>query len=245
MVGDISDEMESRQDQAPERKGPLCPGSLALTFPQLIAQAINLRMDHRDLVRLRPTYDLAERLVDGLYRPEGRPSINHLVRTASILMAQAQSIQVVIGGMLHAAYLRGENARLTDREYLQEQVGTEVEALVWDYANLNRVSRRQMLTEHLQNLDSCGAERRSALVIKCADELENHLDLGVLYRKHFRHWQRIEQFGNLFVELAIRLGLPDLGQLLRDMYDATLSHSVPEEVISHYEASYELRHIGF
>jgi len=213
--------------------GPVGMRSFAMTFPQLIAQAMDLGMDKRTLGLLRRAYDLAERMVDGMYRPQGMPFINHLVRTASILMAQGQPIEVVIAGMLHGVYLldrfegsRRRKARPADRAYLQQALGQGVEALVWGYAHPGWHSRK-MIEEHLGKLDSYRADKRSILVIKLANELEDYLDLAMLYRDHFPYRQKIEEYGDLCVEMAVRLGLPELGQALREAYDATCRTACP------------------
>src|SRR5574341_348547 len=128
--------------------------SFAMTFPQLVNQALKLGIDESTIKLLRHVYDIAERMVDGLYRAQGTPFINHLVRTASILMAYRQPMEVVIAGMLHGVYLmnlfegsRRREIRPADRAYLQEHFGHKVESLVWDYAQLPW-GRRDIVQEH-------------------------------------------------------------------------------------------------
>jgi hypothetical protein len=66
--------------------------SFALTYPQLMNQAIAAALDTEAVVRLRATYELAERFADGVYRPQGEPFLCHLVRTASIVLAEGQPL---------------------------------------------------------------------------------------------------------------------------------------------------------
>lgn len=219
--------------------------SFALTFPQLIAQAIDLGMDERGLGLLRCGHDLAERTVDGMYRPQGMPFINHLVRTASIVMAQGQPIDVIIAAMLHGVYMldgfedsRRRRIRPADRAFLQREVGQKAETLVWGYAHLGW-HRRNVIEEHLAKLDSYDADTKAELVIKLANELEDHLDLAALFRIGFPYRKKIEEYGELCATMAVRLGLPGLAQALKEAYDATLSYSVPEVVIRDYRNVYE------
>src|ERR1700675_5065431 len=88
--------MLSHGKGTPAGSGSLSRRSFAMTFPQLIDQAMALGMEEISLVLLRRGHDLAERMVDGLYQPQGTPFIAHLVRTASVVMAQGQPIEVVI-----------------------------------------------------------------------------------------------------------------------------------------------------
>jgi len=50
---------------------------------------------------------MAARLMNGGFRPCGRPFINHLVGTAAVLLRYDLRIEVVIAGLLHAAYSHG------------------------------------------------------------------------------------------------------------------------------------------
>jgi (p)ppGpp synthase/HD superfamily hydrolase len=243
--------MLSQGEGTPAASGSLNRRSFAMTFPQLIDQAMALGMEEHSLVLLRRGHDLAERMVDGMYRPQGMPFITHLVRTASIVMAQGQPIEVVIAGLLHGVYLlhrfegsRRRKARPANRAYLQREVGQAAEALVWGYAHLGWHGRK-VIEEHLEKLASYGADRRSVLVIELANELEDHLDLAVLYRRHFPYRRRIEEYGNVCVNMAVRLGLPELGQALREAYDATLAHNLPQGVIREYTNAYELPRCHF
>lgn len=57
-----------------------------------------------DLALLSNAYFVAQALVDGGYRSCGRPFINHLTGTASVLLRYGFRIEIVAAGLLHAAY---------------------------------------------------------------------------------------------------------------------------------------------
>jgi hypothetical protein len=57
-----------------------------------------------ELALLSSAYQLAHALADGGYRPCGRPFVDHLVGTASVLVRYGFRIDVVAAGLLHAAY---------------------------------------------------------------------------------------------------------------------------------------------
>ena len=77
----------------------------ALTYPQLMNQGIAQGLREEELARLRQAYNVAEQFAAGFYRGQGVPFICHLVRTASIVLAERQPIEAVVASMLHAAYL--------------------------------------------------------------------------------------------------------------------------------------------
>ena len=140
------------------RPAPELRCALALTYPQLMNQAIAAAVDADALVRLRATYELAERLADGVYRPQGEPLLCHLVRTASIVLAEDQPLPVVQAALLHAAYsLRarvGEaNEHGSRRAWLRTAAGPEVEQLVFAYDQLPWNSSAQ-LKRHVEGFAS-------------------------------------------------------------------------------------------
>jgi (p)ppGpp synthase/HD superfamily hydrolase len=62
--------------------------------------------DERQLVF--ESYELGMHLFCGLYLPSGKPFIDHLVGTASILVSLRMSAHIVAAGLLHAAYIHGD-----------------------------------------------------------------------------------------------------------------------------------------
>ena len=62
--------------------------SYAMTYPQLMNQAIAAGWEMNELCALRVAYALSEDLCDGLHRPHGTPFLCHLVRTAQAMGAR-------------------------------------------------------------------------------------------------------------------------------------------------------------
>lgn len=218
----------------------------AFTFPQLVAQAMELGRGDDNIARLHTGYDLAERMADGLYRSQGCPFINHLVRTSSIVLAHGGSINQALAAMLHSAYMldcfhfsRRRAFRPKDRDYLSNAVGADVEGIVWEYYRLGW-GKRELITAHVENLPSYGPVIKSVLFARLANELEDYLDLAVQYRASYSYRNRIASFGGLCIELANRLGVPDLGQALKEAYDATLSRQIPAVAVREHINAYEL-----
>ncbi|RTL56984.1 MAG: glycosyltransferase [Rhodocyclaceae bacterium] len=60
-----------------------------------------------ELALLNEACALASRLLDGGFRPCGRPFVNHLIGTACVLVRYDLRIETVVAGLLHAAYTHG------------------------------------------------------------------------------------------------------------------------------------------
>lgn len=60
----------------------------ALTYPQLMNQALSCDLSDSELLQLHRAHEFAQLFADGIYRAQGVPLLSHLVRTASILLAE-------------------------------------------------------------------------------------------------------------------------------------------------------------
>ncbi len=212
------------------------PQSFALTYPQLMNQALSGGVSEEDLIRLRRAYELAEELFDGFYRGQGMPFICHLVRTASILLAEKQPIDVVSAGLLHSAYLIGQfedgvcgRRTVRHREQLVERVGIKVEGLIADYQALPWKSRFTF-EELFRKQDTYEVPKRHLLAMRLANELEDYLDLSMAYRGLFPFRERIKDCGPLVIELARRLGLSLIADGLEEAYAAHMNFELPQTV---------------
>lgn len=90
--------------------------------------------------RVRTVYELAVPAFAAQYRASGKPFIAHLVGTASVLASRAERTDMIVAGLLHAAYMTGDfgfhpGRRRSPRQraYLRERVGAATEALIARY----------------------------------------------------------------------------------------------------------------
>jgi hypothetical protein len=67
-------------------------------------QAIARGYGRDEIGRIEASADYATTLYDGLYRPDGRPFLNHAIGTASALVRYELQADIVQAGLLHAAY---------------------------------------------------------------------------------------------------------------------------------------------
>ena len=160
----------------------------ALTYPQLVNQAVAHGWDDATVGRLRCAYMFAERMTDGLYRGQGVPLICHLVRTASIVLAEGGQPDAVMAAMLHAAPMlhlfggsRRRKTRERDWDTLCDAAGESVTRLVQAYEAFPW-GCASALENHLQQLDRYDAETRTVLLMRMANELEDFIDGGMRYR---------------------------------------------------------------
>lgn len=83
---------------------PMKEGNLRQTLTGLMELAVSKGYKARDLERIETSHWNALRLSNGGYRPCGRPFINHLVGTASVLVHYGFETRLVEAALLHAAY---------------------------------------------------------------------------------------------------------------------------------------------
>jgi hypothetical protein len=83
------------------------PRDIRQTLSGLFELAESKRYQAQEFEMLKRAYQTALIYANGLYRPCGRPFINHLVGTASVLVHYDFKATVVAAGMLHAAYTHG------------------------------------------------------------------------------------------------------------------------------------------
>ena len=185
-----------------------------------------------DLVRVRAAYDLAIRLFTGRFRGSGKPFVSHLVGTASVLGSLHQPVAVVAAGLLHATYTQGEFGTgiggISDakRRVVREAIGAEIEELIALYTTLPW--NRSSLPDLARDPESRDAKDRTVLVMRLANELDDHLDLGMLYRHDAARCRRaIGEYLHLTVDMAQRLAFPELAADLKRVFDETVSAEVP------------------
>jgi uronate dehydrogenase len=218
----------------------------AVTYPQLVRQAIAAGLDERDLRELRAVYDVALRQFDGLYRAGGQPFICHMVRTASILLAEGQPLPLVEAALVHATYDAHRYEHSTRawpgrrlRRRMRREVGSDVEGIVWAFHEVpwERIGAPEI---QLRELPHASAIVRSALALRVANDLENHMDLALIYRTGRQFKDRIESDGSAIVQVARGLGMTTLADELSMVFRESLEETLPATVRWDRSRGYEL-----
>ena len=116
--------------------------TLAQTNIQLFKQLEAAGYSCREIERAASAYQLASRLFSAQYRGSGKPFVSHLIGTASALALDANTVEELCAGLLHAAYEAGTFPFDTYREitarkraYVACCIGEDAEQLVFAYHN--------------------------------------------------------------------------------------------------------------
>jgi (p)ppGpp synthase/HD superfamily hydrolase len=196
-----------------------------------------------DVERIKAACDFVSGHFAGWFRGSGKPFIAHLVGTAGILVAVRARAPVVTAGLSHAVYQLGELPAGTPgisramRARVQRVLGTEAEALVARYAALEwNVRALPALRARLCTLSPAD---RDVVLIRLANELDDHLDLAVLYCANAEDRRRNITAGlRLAVEIAKELGFPELASSLDRTFDATLTAQIPSALRTNHPVSF-------
>ena len=210
--------------------------SYAQTNIQLYNQLWRQGYTDNELVQVRDAYACAMRLFTGCFRPNGKTFLAHLVGTASILTDLHAPVPTVTAGLLHAAYSHGEfgtgsrGVSESKRIQLRRVIGQEAETLVARYTTFGWYG--QNLSHIANGMETFNHKERMVLLLRLANELEDHLDLGALYLEHAEsHRQKISSCLYQYSYLAERLGYPSLGDALKKSLSETVSTKLPAALL--------------
>ncbi|NCR38397.1 MAG: HD domain-containing protein [Microcystis aeruginosa W13-11] len=217
----------------------------AQTNLQLFNQLHKAGYTEADLVCIHQSYQLASRLFTGFFRGSGKPFINHLVGTASILVSVNAPIDVIAGGLLHAVYEFGDfgdGARgITAKKQAQIRkiMGESIESYIAKYTALNW--QENNIINLYRNLDKLEQQQKEVLLMRLANELEDHLDGGILYCGNAqKRLDYLNYCGNLIIEMAKKLDYPELANILSQVFQETFSLNISTALQNKYPYSYLL-----
>jgi (p)ppGpp synthase/HD superfamily hydrolase len=205
--------------------------SYAQTNIQLFNQLQREGYSNAEISCIRNAYKTIMSLFAGCYRLSGKTFIAHLVGTASILSDLHAPIQVVAAGLMHAVYTYGDfgyggtginNAK---RQYIRRAVGEEIEEYIAQYTSFSW--NDQTIHTISDRFDELKQIERDVLLIRLANELEEHLDFGILYCGNLKYQQYITHNGYLMVDMAHKLGFPTLAIALDKLLKETAVAQIP------------------
>jgi hypothetical protein len=157
---------------------PMAPHELKQTLAGLSELAERRGYGNDEWARIEGCYRIAMILMNGLYRPCGRPFLNHLAGTASVLMHYDFKVPLVVAGMLHAAYTHRPDLAVPDGSG-----GSELRRLLGGATPLDR--RVRAYTERARRWKDLRArqveprnltvDEGEILIIAAANEVDMHL----------------------------------------------------------------------
>lgn len=144
---------------------------------QLYRSMLSLGYDEAALELANRAYLFAARQTCTLLRGSGKPFSCHLVGTAGILIEAGQDADSIGAALLHAMYQdrtpfpSGRDLEQR-RDYIRQNFGEGVESLVHDYHHFEVARLDQFSDKQLR-------ERRTVVLMRLADEIEDLLDHGI------------------------------------------------------------------
>ena len=209
---------------------------IAQTNLQLYNQLRREKRSADDLALIRRCYELSVELYTGHFQGDGKPFVAHTIGVASI-MGQLGAPSVVVGAAcIHNIYGNGdfgdglrEIATPERRRVVVDAVGDEVEECIYRFRSfrLNPTT----IGDISSRLDQLDQRDRDLVTLDLADHLEKYVDYGVLYYGDSA-WitDFVDDHRKTLLEIANRLGHPQLGIALADVVDDTARQVVPPEV---------------
>ncbi|MFB2919364.1 MULTISPECIES: DUF6817 domain-containing protein [Aerosakkonema] len=217
----------------------------AQTNIQLFAQLSRQGYSETELSCILKAYQLAMSLFTGFFRGDSKTFIAHLVGTASIVASVNAPVEVVAASLLHAAYMQGDfgdggtGISNSKREQVRRAVGKDVEEYIAKYTGLKW--NEESISAIAQSLNTLTPSDRQVLLMRLANELEDHLDLGILYCANFeKRLHYVKCSGDLIVKIAKELGFATLAAELTRVFAEVTSANIPAGLRGTYNYSFQL-----
>ena len=197
----------------------IAPSLYAQNILQLHAQLRETGASPDDQQYLSRAHRLASELFSGQSRASDKPFLEHLVATASILVACRAPLPVAAAGLLHAAYEAGDfgvgllRRHADKRAEVARRVGAEAE----DY--LERYFRLHWTGDRIQSLaaraGSLPPREQHIVLMRLANELEEHTDCGIQFCANAeQRLARMRSLGPHLTNIARAIGQVDLASEL-------------------------------
>ncbi|HEX3033616.1 MAG TPA: hypothetical protein VHT73_00580 [Thermodesulfobacteriota bacterium] len=150
--------------------------------------------------------------------------------TASIIATLNAPPTLVAAGLLHAAYSHGrfsdsrKGITKSKRKKVRLAVGPDIEEFVAQYTALRwNVENILAIREHI---DALSTKEREVLLMRIANELEDHLDLGMLYCGKDKS-AKLDASVSAIIEIAEKVGGADLANKLALVFSEANSEKIP------------------
>jgi len=210
---------------------------------QLFAQFRDAGFSLPDQALLTAAHRLAADLFSGQTRGPGKPFIEHLVATASILVTYAAPVPVVAAGILHAAYDQGDfgvgllGRHSRKKAEMLRVVGPDVEEYVQQYHALRW--SRDYIGSLSSTVRSLSDHARHVVLIRLANELEEHVDCAIQFCANAEErLARMDALGPALVSAAHAIAQPELAAELDRAFLVNRTTRIPELARSNSAYSY-------
>jgi hypothetical protein len=177
------DPIRPERHDRPEHLAEMAPAELGQTRSALLDLASGRGYARDEIAMITHAYGLAHTLMDGGYRPCGRPFINHATGTASVLVRYGFRAEIVAAALLHAAYTHCR----VDGAGIEAAVGHVCRSLGGrDSAIERRVRAYTMRDALLASVDGSDASTLSVpeaevVAMAVANEIDMHMSGEIRY----------------------------------------------------------------
>jgi len=176
-------------------------------FPSdLLELAIEIGYSKKAVKRLYHHSVEAMRLLSGVYRPDGRPFIAHLIGTAGVLVSAGANLRLVSAGLLHGALTHTNHTDSVSYGDLRSKMNASVYALIEHYGGTNPLWKR---TAHW---DVMVVQEVDVVLLSVANDVEMLVSGEVRYTGR-NDIMSIDQ-AQLAKQICIASGLPSLAASL-------------------------------
>lgn len=218
----------------------------AQTNLQLFAQLRERGYSSEAIALIERAYWVTVKVFPGFFRASGKTLVDHLVGTASILADAGARDQVIAAGLLHAVYVFGEfganfsGESPTKREQVERWISKDVEDLCARYTSFEW--NEKTIPVIRQSVERMNALEREVLLMRLANELEDHLDLGILYCRNADERRRsaMARVGPT-CEIARAAGFADLASSIEREFNAAITGTLPNVPVSPYDQVFVAR----
>jgi hypothetical protein len=165
----------ARRDQVMNR------ADLQQTFGGLEWLALETGYTEEELLVIGRAYRIALQLTDGIYRPCGRPFINHLAGTASVLLFYGCPLHLVLAALLHSVRAPGQAGRSPSGERAIDKFIQESSAARHAFALIDLYQQRAALLGAADRDDMAGLPLGLAILhlLDAANDADLHLSFEV------------------------------------------------------------------
>ena len=217
----------------------------AQTVLQLAAHMSSLGYPVWNIETALEAYDTAAVLFDGIYRESGKTFLAHAVGTASVLAAHGAPVNVIVAGLLHAAYPLGrfpanvEGSLAGARRWLSQRIGVRAEAQMFEYFALTFETTKAAVLEG--EPDRLRLPLAYAVLMRIANSIEDYLDAGPLHARDprdtlARNAAQNERWWPAYRRVAGLLGCDAMLDLLSRLHDEasrrTLEYAPPQPTVA-------------
>jgi GT2 family glycosyltransferase len=188
------------------------PEELVQTRSALLDLAFVRGYAPQDRATIAHHCDVAAILMNGGYRPCGRPFVSHLIGTAGVLVRYGFRVEVVLAGLLHAAYTHcpelppGQKSSIETVRDVLGGAGAPLERRVRAYSR--RGENLDSLASRLDRVDEMSVDDAEIVALVAANEVD--MMLGGEYRYTMRDDAMGADGLALVSRVCTALGVPGL-----------------------------------